>query len=93
MLPKDGVCNIEGAYERFRDITTRTYKNMFSSNDLCVNEPQQSHWNFVLVLVKEKTIIVRDSMFNEDRFGQGTWRNNIQNLLSRKHGTRLPETV
>ena len=56
--PKDGVADIEGAYERFRTISKRTYQNMFSSNDICVhiavNEPQRSHWNFVLVLVKQK---------------------------------------
>jgi hypothetical protein len=44
---------------------------MFSSNDMCVhiavNKPQQSHWNFVLVLVKQKTIIVQDPMYNEDQ--------------------------
>jgi hypothetical protein len=45
--PEDGVCNVKGAYERFRDIAKCTYKNMFSSNDLCVhiavNEPEQTH--------------------------------------------------
>jgi hypothetical protein len=67
--PPDGECDIEGAYKRFRSISKRTYQNMFSSNDMCVhiavNEPEQIHWNFVLVLVKEKTIIVHDPMYNE----------------------------
>ena len=44
---------------------------MISSNDMCVhiafNEPQRSHWNFVLVLVKQKTIIVHDLMYSESR--------------------------
>ena len=69
--PEDGVCNVEGAYERFRDIAKCTYKNTFSSNDLCVhiavNEPEQTHWNFVLVLMKQKTIIVHDPMYTESR--------------------------
>ncbi len=70
--PGDGVSNIEGAYERFRTITKRsTYQNMFSSNDMCVhiavNEPEQAHWNFVLVLVKQKPIIVHDPMYTESR--------------------------
>jgi hypothetical protein len=69
--PPEGGTNIEWAYERFRNISKRTYQNMFSSNDMCVhiavNEPQQSHWNFVLVLVKQKTIIVHDPMYNESQ--------------------------
>ena len=68
--PKDGVGDTEEAYVRFRTINRRTYHNMFGSNDMCVhiavNEPQQIHWVFVLVLVKEKTIIVHDPMFNEE---------------------------
>ena len=44
---KDGVGDTEWAYECFRTINKRTYKNMFSSHDLCVhiavNEPQQKH--------------------------------------------------
>ena len=69
--PKDGVGDTEEAYERFRTINRRTYHNMFGSNDMCVhiavNEPQQSHLNFALVLVQQKTIIVHDPMFHEDR--------------------------
>jgi hypothetical protein len=68
--PEDGVCNND-AYERFRSISSRTYKNMVSSNDRCVhiavNEPERSHWNFVLALVKRKTIIVHDPMYSESR--------------------------
>ena len=45
--PEDGVGDVEGAYERFRTISKRTYQNMFSSNDMCVhiavNKHQQSH--------------------------------------------------
>ena len=67
--PKDGVGDVEGAYER--TINKRTYQNIFSANDMCVhiavNEPQQTHCVFVLVLVKEKIIIVHDPMFHEDR--------------------------
>ena len=44
---EDAESNTDGAYERFRSIGRRTYKNMFSSNDMCVhiavNEPQRSH--------------------------------------------------
>ena len=69
--PKDGVGDTEEAYERFRTINRRTYHNMFGSNDMCVhiavNEPQREHWVFVLVLVKEKIIIVHDPIFNEER--------------------------
>ena len=69
--PPEGVSDIEWAYERFRTISKRTYQNMFSTNDMCVhiavNEPQRSHWNFVLVLVKQKTIIVHDPMYSESR--------------------------
>ena len=68
--PKDGVADIEGAYERFRTISKRTYQNMFSSNDICVhiavNEPQRSHWNFVLVLVKQNTIIFYHLFYASD---------------------------
>ena len=68
---EDGDSNTDGAYERFQTICRRTYKNMFSSNDMCVhiavNEPERSHWNFVLVLVRENTIIVHDPMYNESR--------------------------
>jgi hypothetical protein len=32
-----------------------------------VNEPERSHWNFVLVLVKQNTIIVHDPMYSESR--------------------------
>ena len=68
---EDGDSNTDGAYERFQSISRRTYQNMFSSNDMCVhiavNEPQRSHWNFVLVLVKQNTIIVHDPMYSESR--------------------------
>jgi hypothetical protein len=71
LYPPEGVSNIEWAFERFQTISKRTYKNMFSSNDMCVhiavNEPERSHWNFVLVLVKENTIIVHDPMYSESR--------------------------
>ncbi len=58
LYPEKGVGDTDWAYERFRTISKRTYKNMFKSNDMCVhiavNEPEQQHWNFVLVLVKQK---------------------------------------
>jgi len=69
LYPEKGTGDTVEAYERFLTIGKRSYKNMFSSNDMCVhiavNEPEQIHWNFVLVLVKEKTIIVHDPMYNE----------------------------
>jgi hypothetical protein len=44
---------------------------MFSSKDLCVhiviNEPEGGHWNYVLVLVNEKKIIVHDPMYDKER--------------------------
>ena len=62
---------IEDGYERFKDIFKRQYKNMFSSKDSCihipVNEPQLLHWNFALVLVEKKSIIVHDPLFKEER--------------------------
>jgi len=71
ILHSDNLSDIEVAYERFKDLLKHNYKNMFSSEDLCfhiaVNEPQLTHWNFVLVLVKQKTIIVHDPMFSEER--------------------------
>ena len=71
LYPEKGVGDTDGAYERFQTISKRTYQNMFSSNDMCVhiavNEPQRSHWNFVLVLVKQNTIIVHDPMYSETR--------------------------
>jgi hypothetical protein len=67
--PKDGVADIEDAHDCFRTRSKRTYQNMFSSNDMCihiaVNEPQRSHWNFVLVLLKQKSITVHDPMYSE----------------------------
>ena len=69
--PEDGDSNTDSAYERFQSISRRTYQNMFSSNDrfvhIAVNEPQRSHWNFVLVLVEQNTIIVHDPMYSESR--------------------------
>jgi hypothetical protein len=69
--PEKVVGDTDGAYERFKTISKRTYKNMFSSNDMCVhfavNEPERSHWNFVLVLVKQNTIIVHDPMYSVSR--------------------------
>ena len=69
LYPEKGVGDTFCAYERFLTIGKRSYKNMFKSNDMCVhiavNEPEQKHWNFVLVLVKEKTIIVHDPMYNQ----------------------------
>ena len=69
LYPEKGVGDTVWAYERFLTIGKRAYKNMFSSNDMCVhiavNEPEQIHWNFVLVLVKERTIIVHDPMYNQ----------------------------
>jgi hypothetical protein len=71
LYPEKVVGDTDGAYERFKTINKRTYKNMFSSNDMCVhfavNEPERSHWNFVLVLVKQNTIIVHDPMHSESR--------------------------
>jgi hypothetical protein len=71
LYPEKRVGDTDWAYERFRTIGKRTYKNMFSSNDMCVhiavNEPEQSHWNFVLVLVKQKTIIDHDPMYSENK--------------------------
>ena len=62
---------IEDGYERIKDIFKRQYKNMFSSKDSCihipVNEPQLLHWNFALVLVEKKSIIVHDPLFKEER--------------------------
>jgi hypothetical protein len=71
LYPEKVVGDTDGAYERFKSIGKRSYKNMFSSNDMCVhfavNEPERSHWNFVLVLVNQNTIIVHDPMHSESR--------------------------
>ena len=71
LYPEKVVGDTDGAYERFKTIGRRSYKNMFSSNDICVhfavNEPERSHWNFVLVLVNQNTIIVHDPMHSESR--------------------------
>ena len=71
LYPEKVVGATDGAYERFKTIGKRSYKNMFSSNDMCVhfavNEPERSHWNFVLVLVNQNTIIVHDPMHSESR--------------------------
>jgi len=69
--PKEENDDIECAYDRFKTVRRKTYRNMFSSKDLCVhiavNEPQGEHWNYALVLVKEKTIIVHDPLYSEGR--------------------------
>jgi len=69
--PKEENDDIECAYDRFKTVKRKTYRNMFSSKDLCVhiavNEPQGSHWNYALVLVKEKTIIVHDPLYSGGR--------------------------
>jgi hypothetical protein len=69
--PKEENDDIECAYDRFKTVKRKTYRNMFSSKDLCVhiavNEPQGEHWNYALVLVKEKTIIVHDPLYSEVR--------------------------
>jgi hypothetical protein len=71
LYPEKVSGDTDGAYERFKTIGKRSYKNMFSSNDMCVhfavNEPERSHWNFVLVLVNQNTIIVHDPMHSESR--------------------------
>ena len=69
--PKEENDDIECAYDRFKTVKRKTYRNMFSSKDLCVhiavNEPQGEHWNYALVLVKEKTIIVHDPLYSGGR--------------------------
>jgi len=69
--PKEENDDIECAYDRFKTVRRKTYRNMFSSKDLCVhiavNESQGEHWNYALVLVKEKTIIVHDPLYSEVR--------------------------
>jgi hypothetical protein len=78
-------------YARMKEMLKDKYMNVFDSKDsffhIPVNQTQRVHWNFALILMGRKTIIVHDPQYSQSRvIGIG---NALFNFCKREAGEDL----
>jgi hypothetical protein len=61
----------EGSYLFMKDMFGSKYPNVYTSKVSCfhvpINSPERTHWNFALILMERRLIIVHDPMYDQTR--------------------------